>query len=599
MKVNQNIQSLKKRIKELEKENQLLKSKKDIFFTAKKTVKTPKEIEPIFDRAEKIVGDYFQSLSLKPNKGTIEINKERYVLVRASALSYEFFHTIKNLYKSRGEAEATTIGKNFLFDIGHVLGLEDAKRFHKKMKLKEPIEKLSAGPVHFAYAGWASVEILPESSPTPNEDFFLKYNHPYSFEADSWIKNKIKSKEAVCTMNAAYSSGWCQESFNVPLTAVEITCRAKGDKNCTFIMAHPSKIGGLLKKEITTLGLKKMPEVPFFFERKKIEEEFIKNKEFLNEAQKIAKLGSWEFNLITQELIWSDELYRIYQIDKVKVGKENLYTEYLKRMTEEDKSQLFSNINDAVTNKKEYTIKHPIKLPGGKTKWIIGSGVTVLNENKKVVSLMGIAQDVTEDVLLQEKQETNLLEKETLLKEIHHRVKNNLQIISSLLKLHADQANDSNFSELVAESQNRIISMALIHEMLYVNTDLSKINLEQYSKSLFQKLKTTYNNHFVKLKLKIPEGFSFEIDKMIPIGLIMNEILSNAFKYAFTGKTGEISISFAKNSLTISDNGIGFSKGKNKNAGFGLQLVELLCEQIDAKLVIKQDQGSIFEFQFV
>ena len=175
MKVKEDIQSLKKRIKELEKENQVLKSKRDVFFEDKKTVKAPKEIQPIFDRAEKIVGDYFQSLSLKPNKGTIEINKERYVLVRASALSYEFFHTIKNLYKSRGETEATTIGKNFLFDIGHVLGLEDAKRFHKKMKLKEPIEKLSAGPVHFAYAGWASVEILPESSPTPNEDFFLKY----------------------------------------------------------------------------------------------------------------------------------------------------------------------------------------------------------------------------------------------------------------------------------------------------------------------------------------------------------------------------------------------------------------------------------------
>lgn len=245
------IRLLKQKLKELEKENSALK--KQCVNTTKElsTVHVPSELKHIFDVAEKKVGTYFKQLKLNPEKGSIKINNERYVLVRASALSHEFLHTITDLYKDRGEKEALSIGKNILFDIGHVLGMEDAKVLHQKMKLKSPIEKLSAGPVHFAYSGWASVKIHPESNPVADENFYLKYDHPYSFEADAWIKNAIKSKVPVCTMNAAYSSGWCQESFGIPLSAVEISCRAKGDSSCTFIMAHPNKIEGLINKDTT------------------------------------------------------------------------------------------------------------------------------------------------------------------------------------------------------------------------------------------------------------------------------------------------------------------------------------------------------------
>lgn len=598
------IRALQKQIELLQKENAALKKG----FKSKpsdRTVKTPKNIEPIFDKAEKIVGDYFKSLTLQPGKGTIEINNDSYVLVRASALSHEFFHTIKNLYKNRGEEEASGVGKNFLFDIGHVLGMEDAKRFHEKMKLKKPIEKLSAGPVHFAHAGWAFVEILPESHPTPDENFFLKYNHPYSFEADSWIKNKVRSKEPVCTMNAAYSSGWCQESFGIPLTAVEITCRAKGDKNCTFIMAQPNKINQLLKKEVISHKLKKKPEVPFFFERKKIEEEFIKNQNLLSEAQKMAKLGSWEFNLITQELVWSDELYRIYQIDKLKVGKDDLYETYLQHLDEADKKKLFFHINEAIKKKKEYTIKHPIKLPNGEIKWILGSGVPVLDENKKVISLMGIAQDITNEVLQQEKLETNLLEKETLLKEIHHRVKNNLQIISSLLNLQSETIKDKEAKEKYRESLGRVKSMALIHELLYQTRNLSNIKANQYLNQLVSFISDTYNfNKNIKVDLHIdPKIKRIDMNKSIPCDLIINELLSNAFKYAFPNKpSGKINIDFKvlnkkpyNFSLCVSDNGIGLPSHirKQKTSDtLGLQLVESLTEQLDGKLIIEDQKGT-------
>ena len=470
MKSEENIQSLKKKIKELEKENLLLKKKKDVFYTSKKTVKTPSEIAPIFDKASEIVKKYFQTFNADPSLSKIEVNGQRYVLMRAESLANDFFKNILNLYSDRPKQEAVRIGRNLLFDFAHLIGIEDAKNFHKQMKLKDPISKLSAGPVHFAYTGWAFVDILPESKPSPDDNFYLKYHHPYSFEADSWIRSKEKTDFPVCSMNAGYSSGWCEQSFGIELTSVEISCRAKGDKHCTFVMAPPHKIGEYLTKQEQNLKTKKKYDVPLFFERKKTEEK----------------------------------------------------------------------------------ISHTLK------------------------------------------------EKETLLREIHHRVKNNLQIISSLLKLHADKANDHNFSGLVEESQNRIISMALIHEMLYANSDLSKINLAQYAKSLFEKLQSTYNKDFVKLKLKIPTSFYYEIDKMIPIGLILNEVMSNSFKYAFQNKSGEITISIIKNALVISDNGIGIFKSSSKktSASFGLQLIDLLAEQIDAKVEIKSNKGTSFEFIF-
>lgn len=603
------IKTLKKEIAVLKKELEKLRAVKKTQ-TVVSTVKVPSSIEPIFKNAEATVGKYFSELKFNPNIGSISIKDERYVLVRASSLSYEFFKNISSLYKNRSEEEANSISKNFLFDIGHVLGREDAKRFHSKMKLKNPIEKLSAGPVHFAYAGWAFVKILPQSNPQPNDSFFLKYEHPYSFEADSWIQNKVKSKAPVCTMNAAYSSGWCQESFGIELTAVEITCRAKGDKECSFIMAPPHKINSYLEKEIQSRKLKQKLEVPYFFERKKIEEDFLKNQNLLNEVQKMAKLGSWEFNLTTQELVWSDELYGIYEIDKSKIGKTKLFEEYLKRLTEEDKIKIYQNIDRTVKTKKEYTIRHTITLPNGSIKWIEGTGGPILNGQKKVIGLMGIGRDITTEVLQQEKLENNLREKDILLKEIHHRVKNNLQIVSSLLNLQSETIKDKEAKEKYRESLGRVKSMALIHELLYQTKNLSNLKATQYLNELVKFISQTYNfNQNVTVKLNVdPNIGRIDMNKAIPCGLIINELVSNSFKYAFQNKKkGEIQIDFnilRKGPhaflLSIRDNGEGIPANLNLNQPetLGLQLVQSLTDQLDGQLRMKNESGAVFEIAF-
>ena len=276
------------KIAKLEQENAMLK--RDFSSVSKgDTVSVPDAIKPLFDEAQKIVGEYFRNLKMDPTRGTIEINDQRYVLVRASALSNDFLNTIQHLYSDRGEKEALSIGKNFLFDIAHVIGMNDAKNFHQKMNLVDPIAKLSAGPVHFAYSGWAYVDIKPESTPSPDDNYYLIYNHPFSFEADSWIRSGKKSDTPVCVMNSGYSSGWCEESFGIPLTAVEVTCKAKGDEHCTFIMSPPHKIQEHVNRftsDSKYVNKKITYDIPTFFERKKVEEEMRNARKKAEESDK-------------------------------------------------------------------------------------------------------------------------------------------------------------------------------------------------------------------------------------------------------------------------------------------------------------------------
>lgn len=476
----------KQKIKLLQAENKLLKGKLSKISASKKTktknlrtVLVPKEIEDIFNVAEKNVGKYHKSFKIDPEKASIEISGQRYVLIRASALSIEFLEGIMKYYRNRGETKAMAIGKNILFDLSHLIGVEDAKNFSKLMGLSNPIEMLSAGPVHFAYTGWAQVKILEGSNPSPDENFLLRYTHPFSFEADSWIKAGKKSKQAVCVMNSGYSSGWCSHSFGLNLTSIEITCKAKGDDECTFIMAPPDKIQKYL--ETNTIINKKNSEVPVFLQRKVMEEKL------------------------------SDSLH----------------------------------------------------------------------------------------------------EKELLLKEVHHRVKNNLQIISSLLNLQLNTIEDQTVHHKFRESIDRVRSMATVHDLLYRSNDLAYIQLKNYFPKLIESLKESYhlkNEINIELNIKMISD-KFAIEKAIPCGLILNEIVSNAFKYAFRGiKNAHIKIDFTevkKNEqseyeLLVVDNGIGFVQkevsGHNKT--LGLELINSLVLQLDGKIDITNLKGTTIRIVF-
>lgn len=204
------------------------------------TVRVPEKFGPLFEQAQHYVSQYFSQLQRAPERGTLEVAGQRYVLVRAASMSVEFFEMVKSLY--REDSEAVAVAQSLLFDVAHAMGHADARAFAERMNLTDPIARLSAGPAHFAHCGWAFVDLSPESEPSPDEDCYLLYDHPYSFECDSWLNAEKVTLHPVCVMSAGYSSGWTEHSFGVPLVATEILCRAKGDDACRFIMAPPARI---------------------------------------------------------------------------------------------------------------------------------------------------------------------------------------------------------------------------------------------------------------------------------------------------------------------------------------------------------------------
>lgn len=198
-------------------------------------------------------------------------------------------------------------------------------------------------------------------------------------------------------------------------------------------------------------------------------------------------------------------------------------------------------------------------------------------------------------------------EKEILLKEIHHRVKNNLQTISSLLSLQSFNIDDGKIKDAIRESQERVKSMALIHQMLYQQEKLSEIDFGQYLKKLVESVSSGYNYLSAKVTCHIDcDNSGLDIDTAIPLGLIANELIVNAYKYAFTGrKNGDIFITFSENGnkkylFRIKDNGIGIpGHVKPENAEtLGLRLVYLLVKQLRGNLSFSNNEGTEITITF-
>jgi two-component sensor histidine kinase len=207
----------------------------------------------------------------------------------------------------------------------------------------------------------------------------------------------------------------------------------------------------------------------------------------------------------------------------------------------------------------------------------------------------------------------SLHEKEVLLKEIHHRVKNNLQVISSLLNLQSATITDPHSLEKFNESINRIRSMAMVHEKLYQGSDLSRIDMNEYIMSLVNYLNSVYNNAGLEVKIVVNVDMkspSFRIEEAVPCGLIINELVTNAFKYAFLKKKkGDLYIGFQERKsgtqyksylLEVRDDGSGLPDeiDVNNTPTLGLQLVSLLTDQIGGKLKVEREKGTYFQIRF-
>ena len=227
---------------------------------------------------------------------------------------------------------------------------------------------------------------------------------------------------------------------------------------------------------------------------------------------------------------------------------------------------------------------------------------------EEIVGLQGIMRDITERREAEEQIRASLRAKETLLREIHHRVKNNLQVINSLLRLQSRQIKDKRYADTLGESQDRIRSMALIHEALYESKDVASVEFRDYVRHLSMQLLRSHGTSTARIALNIDaESLLLGIDFAIPCGLIINELVSNSLKHAFPGgRRGEIKISFHavdENEITlaVSDNGIGIPEDVDfrKTRSLGLHLVTMLAEdQLRGQIELDRASGTEFRITF-
>ncbi|CAC5340815.1 MULTISPECIES: PAS domain S-box protein [Planktothrix] len=230
------------------------------------------------------------------------------------------------------------------------------------------------------------------------------------------------------------------------------------------------------------------------------------------------------------------------------------------------------------------------------------------------IMIQGVSQghlwmyrDITERKKAEDTLVTSLREKEVLLKEIHHRVKNNLLVVSNLLEFQSDMFTEPELIKVLDDSRNRIYSMALIHEKLYRSTNLEKINFADYLEDLIDNLFDSYNIQAGQIEFKLDiEPVSLNIETAQPCGLIVNELVSNILKHAFSnGRSGIVYLGLHQNQedkiiLTVGDNGIGFPAGVDfRNVeSLGMELVCTLTEQIEGTITLNQENGTLFTLSF-
>jgi PAS domain S-box-containing protein len=298
------------------------------------------------------------------------------------------------------------------------------------------------------------------------------------------------------------------------------------------------------------------------------------------------------------EKIWKRTVEEIYEYPEA----------WLESVVPEDRTrvkEVFASIYKGETS--SVSVEYKIMQPNAEIRNILDRATLLKEESsRELIGVIGIATDITELKKVEYDLSLSLKEKEALLKEIYHRVKNNLQVVSSLLSLQSRSIVDPDAKKMMIESASRVKAMALVHEMFYRSGNLAKIEIEKYVSNLSKNLLEIYhvNPALVKLDVDI-DTISLNLEEAIPCGLIINELLSNAFKHAFpAGKSGVVTIAIKKRNknviLTVSDNGVGLPANMDvgNTATLGMQLIYSLAKQLEGDINLDRTKGTNFTFIF-
>ena len=314
--------------------------------------------------------------------------------------------------------------------------------------------------------------------------------------------------------------------------------------------------------------------------------------------------GLWDWDVSSGDVFFSNNYYKMLGYDS---GEFTDYESWRLLVHPDDIDSLEKQLKKSIKLGIGFEIDLQIKTKSGKWLCVSIQGKEIEKDSTgKPTRIVGTLRDRTDRVNAEKKIKESLEEKEMLLKEIHHRVKNNLMIISSLLNLQSRYIKDKASQDIFKESQNRARSMALIHERLYQSTDLKRIDFGEYITSLSTELFHTYEADpgLIKLNINV-EDILLDINTAIPLGLIVNELITNSLKHAFPdGMSGEIIVDFhpidEHYQFTVKDNGIGFPEDLDyqNTESLGLQIVTSLTDQIDGEIQLDRNNGTEFKITF-
>ncbi|MCX7883148.1 MAG: hypothetical protein N2314_08005 [Brevinematales bacterium] len=317
-------------------------------------------------------------------------------------------------------------------------------------------------------------------------------------------------------------------------------------------------------------------------------------------ALEAAKAIFWDWMVPGDRLLLSEEW-------EGRTGKTlpSSFQEWLSQLEEEEASQLREAIFEYCNGRRqEFSLEH--RIPGRQENeiWVLNKAHVVERDIfQQPLRLIGVMVDITTIKEQQKQIEESLAEKEVLLREIHHRVKNNLQIISSLLSLQADQSTEATIKRVMLDSQVRVRSMALVHEKLYQTHSFSTIRVGEYLSDLVDAVRSIYEmTPSLRIDFQTEEIF-LSLESCIPLGLWVSEALTNAFKYASGGENPVIRITMGQEGdqlfLEVADNGPGLAFEPSKSSGsLGLKLLFILAEQLRGKVSFVNDNGLRVRLEF-
>ncbi len=321
----------------------------------------------------------------------------------------------------------------------------------------------------------------------------------------------------------------------------------------------------------------------------------------LTETEEVGKVGGWEFNVLTGQQTWTEEIYRIHELDRTFNPTVDTGVSFY---TPDSRPTIERAVRAAVMQGESFDLELEIITAKGNLRWVKAIGHADLKHQR----VYGFFQDITERKQVEAALQVALADKVVLLKEIHHRVKNNLQIVSSLLNLQANRIASSDAKSALLDMRGRVGSMALIHEHLYRSDNLAAVDLAAYLRSLCTQLvrSSAATSGTIRLQMDLAPGL-LGIDKAIPCGLLVNELVTNALKHAYPdGRCGVLCVGLQPLEggpvwhLRVADDGVGLPPGFDLAhlTSLGLKVVGDLARQLGGRLEIGAGPGAVFEVEF-